>query len=221
MSNFIRKKINPEKSLGEILKSVRKKKEITLDQAEEETKVRKKYLRALEEGRYDELPGNVYALGFLVKYLDFLDLDKGKLTLRFKMECGEAVRDKRLMPKRRISEPLFFLTQKMVVVVVVVLAILGILGYIVYSVRAITTAPNLAISSPSQEQVLKEDKVNIIGKTDIGITLLINNQTILLDGNGNFNQQVKLNPGLNTFEIKAISQLKKETVKQIKILAQF
>jgi len=221
VSNFIRKKINPEKSLGEILKSVRKKKEITLDQAEEETKVRKKYLRALEEGRYDELPGNVYALGFLVKYLDFLDLDKGKLTLRFKMECGEAVRDKRLMPKRRISEPLFFLTQKMVVVVVVVLAILGILGYIVYSVRAITTAPNLAISSPSQEQVLKEDKVNIIGKTDIGITLLINNQTILLDGNGNFNQQVKLNPGLNTFEIKAISQLKKETVKQIKILAQF
>ena len=221
MSNFIRKKINPEKSLGEILKSARKKKEITLDQAEEETKVRKKYLRALEEGRYDELPGNVYTLGFLVKYLEFLDLDEAKFTQRFKMECDQTVKEKRLMPTRRMKEPFFFLTGKTIAVVAVFLVIVGILGYIVYNVRAITTAPNLVISSPSQEQILKEDKVNIIGKTDSGITLLINNQTILLDGNGNFNQQVKLNPGLNTFEIKAISQLKKETVKQIKILAQF
>ena len=221
MSNFIRKKIEPEKSLGEILKSARKKKEITLDQAEEETKVRVKYLRALEEGRYDELPGNIYALGFLTKYLDFLELDKGKLTQRFKMECGEAVKEKRLMPNRRMKEPLFFLTGKTVVVLAAFLVIVGILGYIIYNVRALTTAPNLVISSPSQEQVLKEDKVNIIGKTDPEITLLINNQTIALDGNGNFSQQVKLNPGLNTFEIKAISQLKKETVKQIRILAQF
>lgn len=221
MKDFIRKKINPEKSLGEILKSARKKKEITLDQAEEETKVRRKYLRALEEGRYDELPGNVYTLGFLAKYLDFLDLDEAKFTLRFKMECGETVKEKRLMPTRRMKEPFFFLTGKTIAVVAVFLVIVGILGYIIYNVRAITTAPNLVISSPNQEQVLKEDRVNIIGKTDSGITLLINNQTILLDGNGNFNQQVKLNPGLNTFEIKAISQLKKETVKQIKILAQF
>ena len=221
MKDFIRKKINPEKSLGEILKLARKKKEVTLDQAEEETKVRVKYLRALEEGRYDELPGNIYALGFLTKYLDFLELDKGKLTQRFKMECGEAVKEKRLMPNRRMKEPFFFLTGKTVTVLVVFLVIVGILGYIIYNVRAITTAPNLVISSPSQEQVLKEDKVNIIGKTDPAITLLINNQTIVLDGNGNFNQQVKLNPGLNTFEIKAISQLKKETVKQIRILAQF
>lgn len=221
MSNFIRKKINPEKSLGEILKSARKKKEITLDQAEEETKVRVKYLRALEEGRYDELPGNVYTLGFLVKYLDFLELDKGKFIQRFKMEYSETVKEKRLMPNRRMKEPFFFLTGKTVMILAVFLAIVGILGYIIYNVRAITTAPNLVISSPSQEQVLKEDKVSIIGKTDPEITLLINNQTIVLDGNGNFNQQVKLNPGLNTFEIKAINQLKKETVKQIRILAQF
>lgn len=221
MPSFIRKKFKTEKSLGEILKQARKKKEITLDQTEEETKVRVKYLRALEEGRYDNLPNDVYAIGFLGKYVDFLGLNKESLVLRYKTERGKEKENYKLMPTRRMREPWLFFTSKTLIILMVVLIVLGIIGYIVYSVRSLTSAPNLQISSPSQEQVLKEDKVDIIGKTDAGVTLLINNQTILLDGNGNFNQQVKLNPGLNTFEIKAINQLKKETVKQIKILGQF
>lgn len=221
MTGFMHKKIKPQKSLGDILRAARQKKEINLDQAEEETKVRVKYLRALEEGRYEALPGNVYALGFLNQYLDFLELDKAELTRRFKTERGEAVVHGRLIPRRRMREPWFFLSQKMMIGLAVGLVILVFLGYIIYNVRAITMAPNLIIASPSSEQVLKTDTVNIIGKTDPGVTLLINNQTISLDGNGNFNQDVKLNPGLNTFEIRALSQLQKETVKQIKILAQF
>jgi len=79
----------------------------------------------------------------------------------------------------------------------------------------------LVIASPSSEEILKEDKVNIIGKTDTGVSLVINNQAVLIDDNGNFDQQVKLNSGLNTFEIRATNRLQKETVKQVKILAEF
>ncbi|AKM82349.1 TPA: transcriptional regulator [Candidatus Berkelbacteria bacterium] len=224
LSDFKRRKISFEKNLGEILKSARKKKEITLDQAEEETKVRVKYLKALEEGRYEALPGNVYALGFLSKYVDFLELNKEDLMRRFRLERGESQYDdfhSKLMPERRIKEPLLYLTPKVVVVVSVILVLAGLLGYIIYSVRAFTTPPNLLVSSPSSEQVLTRSTVDIIGKTDEGVTLLINDQTVLLDDRGNFTQQVKLNPGLNTFEVKAISRLKKEKVVQVKILAQF
>lgn len=221
LAEFKRRKINLEKSLGEILKSARRKKEITLERAEEETKVRVKYLKALEEGRFEALPGNVYALGFLSKYADFLELNKDELMTRFRSERGETQYSAGLMPLRRIKEPLLYLSSKTLIVTVIVLVLAGILGYIIYSVRAFTLPPNLLISSPSAEQVLTQNTVDIIGKTDEGVTLMINDQTILLDGNGNFTQQVKLNAGLNVFEVKAISRLKKEKIVQVKILAQF
>lgn len=220
MPDFIRRKIESSKSVAETLKNTRKKKGYSLEDAETETKVRIKYLEALEEGRYDILPGNVYTQGFLIKYADYLDLNKEKLLTQFKAERGDKEKVN-LVPERRIKERWFFITPKIITVGIIVLFIIGVLGYIVYSVRNFTQPPNLLISQPSSEQILKEDKVNIIGKTDAGATLEINGQAVLLDGNGNFTQQVKLNSGLNTFEIRAINRLKKVKIVQVKILAEF
>ena len=221
MADFTQRKIKSSKSVGEILKAVRKKKGVEIADAEQETKVRAKYLEALEDGRYDILPGSVYTQGFLLKYADYLDLDKEQMLSQFKAESGASQHLTRLMPERKIKEPLFVITPRLVTIVIVILVIGGILGYIGFSVRQITTPPNLLISSPSSDQVIKESKVQIIGKTDEGATLVINNQTILLDDKGNFSQQVKLNPGLNTFEIKATNRLKKETTKELQILAEY
>jgi cytoskeletal protein RodZ len=220
MPDFTRKKIQP-KSLGEILKATRNKKGLTLDQVEEETKVRAKYLEALENEHFENLPGDVYALGFLTKYLDFLELDKNELLTQFKMERGKSFRAGKFMPTTRNYEPKFSITPRFLVIIIVILVILGIIGYIGYSVRSFMLPPNLQISSPSTSQIITESKVNIIGKTDLGATLMINNQLVLLDGNGNFSQEVKLNPGLNTFEVIATNRLKKQTNKEIKILAQY
>lgn len=220
MADFIRRKIHP-KTLGQILKNARTKKELTLEQVEEETKVREKYLQALEEEKYNVLPGDVYAIGFLTKYADFLELNKTDLIKLFKMERGENRHSGQLIPVRKLKEIRFSITPRLLVVLSIILIILSILGYIIYSVKVFTSPPNLIISSPSSEQILKESVVNIVGKTDEGSTLMINNQSVLLDGNGNFTQEVKLHPGLNTFEIRATNRLKKETIKQVKILAQY
>lgn len=72
--------------VGEILRSTRQEKGISLREAEEATKIRLKYLEALESGTYDEIPGRVYALGFLRNYARFLGLDPAELTARFKEE---------------------------------------------------------------------------------------------------------------------------------------
>ena len=220
MADFVRRKIQP-KTLGDTLKAARKRKNVTFTQIEEETKVRAKYLMAFEEGRYDELPGSVYAVGFLSKYSDFLDLKKSDLIRQFKMELGESNYLGRLAPERRIKEPWFSVTPKTLIVAGITLALILVLGYIVYSVREFTLPPNLVIASPSSEQVLKERTVAIIGKTDAGSVLTINNQSVLLDDNGNFTEVVKLNPGLNVFEVKSSNRNKKITVQQLKILAEF
>ncbi len=72
--------------IGEILRSAREGKNITLREAEEATKIRFKYLAALENNDYDQIPGRVYVLGFLRNYADYLGLEARELTERYKKE---------------------------------------------------------------------------------------------------------------------------------------
>ena len=48
---------------------------IEIGEAEQGTKVRSKYLRALEDERFELLPGHTYVKGFLRSYADYLGLD--------------------------------------------------------------------------------------------------------------------------------------------------
>ncbi|MFB5191492.1 helix-turn-helix domain-containing protein [Alicyclobacillus fastidiosus] len=63
------------RELGRILRSTRESLGFDLDEIEEKTKIRKRYLLALEEGDWTVLPGRVYARGFVRSYADVLGLD--------------------------------------------------------------------------------------------------------------------------------------------------
>jgi cytoskeleton protein RodZ len=61
--------------LGSSLREARIRRGIELAQVAAETQVRTRYLQALEDERFELLPGAVYAKGFLRAYADFLDLE--------------------------------------------------------------------------------------------------------------------------------------------------
>jgi len=65
----------PMPTMGELLREARYRRNLSLDQAEAVTKIRKKYLLALEEDDYAELPAPVYARGFLQIYAEYLGVD--------------------------------------------------------------------------------------------------------------------------------------------------
>jgi len=96
--------------IGESLKSTREAKGISLEQAEEDTKIRKKYLQALEEGDYDVIPGRVYAKGFLRNYANYLGLNQEEVMLEYKL-LGAPLKDEHkrvdieasISKKRRLS----------------------------------------------------------------------------------------------------------------------
>ncbi len=62
-------------TMGELLREARYRRNLSLEQAAAATNIRKKYLLALEEDDYAELPAPVYARGFLQIYAEFLGLD--------------------------------------------------------------------------------------------------------------------------------------------------
>jgi cytoskeleton protein RodZ len=60
-------------------------------------RIRPSYLEALEMGRLSQLPGNVYALGFLRTYATALGLDAEEVARRFRSEAGEIPRHSELV----------------------------------------------------------------------------------------------------------------------------
>jgi cytoskeletal protein RodZ len=72
--------------IGEALREKRMSMKIDVHEVEEETKIRAKYLRALENEEYNLLPGPAYVKSFLRTYADFLDLDSRELVAEYKAE---------------------------------------------------------------------------------------------------------------------------------------
>ena len=84
----------PAPPVGETLQLARERKGVDLYRAERDTKIRLRYLSALEDGAYDELPPPVYTKGFLRNYAIYLGLDPDEILERWRdeMDCSPRVR---------------------------------------------------------------------------------------------------------------------------------
>jgi cytoskeleton protein RodZ len=61
--------------VGDLLREARRARGLTLEEASEATKIRARYLRALESEDWDAMPARAYARGFLRTYAAYLGLD--------------------------------------------------------------------------------------------------------------------------------------------------
>jgi len=215
--SFRRKTILSEKTVGRRLRDERRRQKLTLEQVEEGTKVRSKYLAAIEKDRWNEFPSRVYALGFVKSYSQFLGLDPGEIVEKYKAEFLEP--QKRFSP-RRIKEGFItrlVITPKLLLGAAVAIIMIVAIGYVGYSVNRFSKPPRVEILSPTSDSSSKKTLV-IEGRTDSTADVEINSQPIDVGDDGHFSQTVELVPGVNFFEIKAKSRLGREATKVIKIL---
>ncbi len=77
--------------IGEVLKRTRARHKIDIRTVEQRTKIRIKYLRALENEEWDVLPGPAYAKGFLRTYAQFLGLDGDALVDEYRRTAEAAL----------------------------------------------------------------------------------------------------------------------------------
>jgi cytoskeleton protein RodZ len=111
---------------------------IDISEVEARTKIRAKYLRAIENEEWDLLPGPIYAKSFLRTYGDFLGLDSRMLLDEFKRRYeypsdhdarpigSIAARDRDRRPPRRL--PGWAPIAIVVVLIVAILFVVGSLG---------------------------------------------------------------------------------------------
>lgn len=77
---------NLRPTVGDDLRRRREAKGQTIEEVSEAIRIQKRYLQALEDGRIGDLPGTVYALGFLRTYAEHFGLSGDEFVTRFKEE---------------------------------------------------------------------------------------------------------------------------------------
>src|SRR5947209_8849608 len=70
--------------IGQSLREARMRARIDITEVERATKIRARYLRAMEHEEWDALPGPVYVKSFLRTYSDYLGLDTRMLVDEYK-----------------------------------------------------------------------------------------------------------------------------------------
>ncbi|MFT8309764.1 MAG: RodZ domain-containing protein [Sporolactobacillus sp.] len=78
--------------LGQALKEAREQKNLSLDDLQEETKIQRRYLKAIEDGDYSQLPGDFYTRAFIKSYAEAVGLDFKNLTEQYSSDMPKLER---------------------------------------------------------------------------------------------------------------------------------
>ncbi|BBI34366.1 helix-turn-helix domain-containing protein [Cohnella abietis] len=76
--------------LGALLRKAREQRGYTLDDIQEYTKIRKRYLEAIEAGEYKVLPGSFYVRAFVKTYAETVGLDAEEVLRLYHKELPQA-----------------------------------------------------------------------------------------------------------------------------------
>ncbi len=202
--------------LGEILRAQREKKGLTLDQAAADTRIREKFLKALEDGDYQSLPGAVYTKGFLRNYAEYLDLDQEELVVLFHDERGGAPAPespRAFQPIRPIMRRSLIFTPAVLIPVVVLAGIVLFVGYLYYQFTSFAVAPTLDILDPATDAIAQNAQFVLKGRTvptgKVTITVSPGSTTVAEihpDSDGTFSATIDLIPGSNHVTVEVLDQ---------------
>ena len=204
-------------SLPERLLAARERKGVDLSRAERDTKIRARYLQALEHGEYRELPGAVYTKGFLRNYALYLGLDPDDVLRQWKNERGDAAipAEPVLAVPKPLAAPRQGMTFSPVVVVAALLTVLIVVFGVYMGIQLVRFAkpPTLAVTSPSQFVIdVPEDTTTytLEGTSIPGATITITAAgrdepyRVSADATGKWSKDVDLRRGRNQFDITAV-----------------
>jgi cytoskeletal protein RodZ len=206
---------NPVASLPERLLTARERKGVDLFRAERDTKIRARYLAALERGDYRELPGAVYTKGFLRNYALYLGLDPDEILLQWRRERGEGTAtDPVLVVPRTVTAPRQGITisPKVFGGLLLALVVVVVVGYVATQLVRFSKPPTVTMLDPSTAVVTVDETATtytLRGTTSAGATVSITipgrDQPIQVTAgaDGSWSSDVELRRGRNQFSVTA------------------
>ena len=203
---FVMRKLDdvPE-TLGDKLRALRRTQAVSLPMLEEKTRIQKRYLEALERGRYDELPEPLYTRNFLRAYARAMGADEEYFLELYAEEVGQTdLLGPHRLPRMRVRQGRFFVLSRVTAALAVLLPALVIVAYLLWQTSSLLRPPEVVISNPSDDSAVHTALLNVDGHvTDSDVTVTVNGETVVIDENLHFETQVDLTRGLNVVTVQA------------------
>ncbi len=204
--------MNGGQRLGEILRQQRESKGITLEQAAEDTRIREKFLAALESGDHHALPGAVYTKGFLRNYAEYLDLDSSDLIALYTGERAQTPEPpRRYAPIRPVMRGGMYISPTILVPFIVLAAVVLFVGYLSYQFASFATPPRIEVTEPAGDTIAQRADYVVRGRTvpegRVTVRVFPGPETfpdIRPGADGAFAVTVQLRPGPNHIEIQVL-----------------
>lgn len=208
------------KTIGEILRTKRKEKDLELKQVAEITRIRVEYLKALETGDYKAFSSEVYIKGFLKNYAKFLGISTEKALAMYRRENKQIKKQAKIeAAKIKKSRFDFTLTPEKLIIVIISIITLSVVYYIATQVSKVTEKPAISITSPVEVATdstglfeTEDPTIGIKGKISTGATLKLNGDKITTNNLQKFElTDLELSFGQNEFVFVAESQFGRES----------
>ena len=110
------------------------------------------------------------------------------------------------------------LTKLNLVIVALVVLVLIVLGYLFYSSKQVRTGPQILLNTPEEGIVVNTPTVEFNARLQNVDRVTIHDRNVDIGADGLVSDRLVLQPGENTFEIKAYDRLGQETSKEFKII---
>lgn len=205
------------KSIGQVLKSARLSQEISLEELERQTKIKKEFIDSIEREKWQRLPEFSVVSGFVKNIATSLSVEREKamalLRRDYPKEGQQVAQPKPDMEKRTIIGP------RIVFIIAASLLMFIVGGYIFAQYRSFNKAPSLVVIEPrdGQEVSLSDDFLAVSGQTDPTATIIVNNQSVLVEDDGEFTTELEIGTNLNVVNVTATSRSGKKSNEQIEV----
>lgn len=195
------------KTVGQILQSARSAQKLDLKDVSRITRIRARFLEAVEADNYSLLPSGAIARGFIKNYSEFLGLNPLITQATFRRdfvenEQGQIVPRGMVKPVSEVS----FWTPRTTVIVAIALIFTLFGAYLIFQYRVLTGPPPLRLIAPAENFETAEATVEVVGTTSPEATISINGDLVALEKGGRFFLRLPLASGDNTISVIATSK---------------
>lgn len=196
-------------TVGEILRTTREKKNLTLLQVEKHSRIRAKFLNAIEENNWSSFTSKIYITGLIKNYAKFLGLDEDKMLAFFRRDY-ERAEDTHFKP--RISIKSLRPETRTILYIGLFLVFLLFSLYFGYQVKVYITPPQVTVVSPQKTIFRSTSRIHIVGKTEKEATINIFGDRVYQNKEGVFEYDFPIQKGKNELVIEVTGANGKKTV---------
>lgn len=203
------------KTVGEILKEARIKQDYTVETLSTLTKIDPKYIYALEEDRFDQLPSETFIKGFIRNLSLKLSLDPQETISIFRRDfkVNTNHQEKKYHLHKKTLDLSFVTSQ-------VTLFVLGFLVFLVYlaiQFRAVIAIPKIEVLQPVANSVLISP-FDIEGQSTPDAIITINDDVrVKPDPSGRFIGRISLPVGETMITVKVTNRFSRTSTVEIPI----